>query len=154
MGRATIRTAMYQHGTTMTKANGYNFDWSELKSLENGSYVGQSAFNISFGAETNEDDIGGCGSWEYIDRVPVVIAGVIHDVNFSSIGTLEYDVGLLEDKMLDDIKRCFSDTQNGIGDAGGQQLMYKGQNQVSYDMEDATVAEVSLNFELVYRSQR
>jgi len=159
MSRATALTLLYNMVDDMTIANGFNYDWNVHKGGDKFRGVrGQTpAITISFGAETNVDDRGGVGSWEYIDDANFTVTGKVclsgANVPASEVA---YEEQLAISRALDDIKTRYDSEgylcANGLS---ARQLKYLGSDVLDkIDEQKYTTMRIECNFNLKYVTQR
>ena len=161
MSRATAHEALYSLITGMTVANGYNFDWVARYDIKNSASPkpnGKAMITIDLGEEQNQDDIGGCGTGQYIDLVVVnMFASVATHNADSKINVIEYDQSITCSKAISDIKKMFNNAplQTVLCASGVHDLHYTGATIEDVDNGDKfTGTRAKCAFGMQYRSAR
>lgn len=168
MSRATIHEQLYKmvNGATgiasMTKANGYAYDWVSNTGGTRNTGVGvqsiKPTIQIRIGSEENTDTNGAIGTGEYIDdttvsmeiRVPFV-GGSVAASEIHTASDIEYS------KAIDDVKKRFG---RGSIDPALYGIGIISFNYSGCDQEDILEGEkhipqkFTLRFSLKYKSQR
>lgn len=152
MSRAAILTAIYNRTLDMTIANGYNYDWSILKSDGNGARVtGDTVMHLVVGAEEPLED-GVESQLEYNLELPVEIMGISRKSTASTVGDTQYITELTRAKLADDIRKAFRIAFDGLCTAGGYQILYTGETGAESGLKkDNFEAEVSLEYRIRFR---
>lgn len=110
MSKAQLIDNLYALYSQMTIANGFNFDWQEIKSDNNGAIVWGVVpqFHIKFEDESNADEVNGLGNNEFQNTLPCFfVFGAIMSSPSESLNTVARDKDVLKANMLSDIKRAF-----------------------------------------------
>lgn len=149
--RVSMLDAMYTHLDNITVANGYNYNWVELKSIGNGSYATQTDTcnaNFSFGLEIASESKG--QSLYYMDA-PLYIKGY-YKYSQNNLKENDYNAEVVKSKMIEDLRKAYGLETIAMCQAGVNSLGYSEEIEPE-DVSGDTVA-IQLQFRLRWYDER
>ena len=146
MSKTAIHQAIYDRVSVMTVANGFNFDWTSIKSTENGANITNGVvLSADLGVEAVLDG-GVVQNGSYKLQCPITIKGCSKKGS-STLASEEFDLQDQKNKMCDDIRSAFAFCYTALCSAGGDYLEYMNELEPAETFkEDAFEVEVNCGY--------
>jgi hypothetical protein len=152
--RISILDAFYTKLTLMTVVNGFNYDWTELKSVGNGSYAPNADLtvaNFSIEPETSSTEQ---GQGLYFLAAPLVIKAY-QKYTRTGVKENDYDKEVVRSNLIEDLRKMF-----GIANNFNSSLCVAGLDDINYTGErlepdlGSNTSGVELEFEIKWYDGR
>jgi hypothetical protein len=159
MSKTELRKELYSLVSQMTVLNGYNFDWSSVKSLKNGAFICDKTakLHIKLEKERNNDAVNGVGNNFQQIIIPMEIS---FGKNLSSpsggLESSETELEELSDKMIRDISKMYSSPykidKTKVPEYCGTE--YTDEGEVDTSKLDAHTQFGKMLFDITYKRNR
>ena len=149
--RIPILDAIYAVVGTMNIANGFVNDWTECKSLGNGTstLVDGAQLNASFSSEFPSPQ---AGQSQYYLSMPVVLT-IFKEYNTGeSLTDQDYVVQVAKSSMIEDIRRAFGVPSSGMCSVGVTHWTYT--DEIDTDVVIGNRVMAKLEFQVEWRDRR
>ncbi|MEA1998015.1 MAG: hypothetical protein U9N61_01635 [Euryarchaeota archaeon] len=161
MSKFSLLQELYSLAPQMTVANNYNFNWSAVKSWDNGAFIVEDApkLHIIFLPEQNNDASNGVGNNFQQIIIPMEIKfGKTLTAPSMALDVSDYQLEELESKMIEDISKMYAspfkiNTTNAPEYCGTE---YTGEGDINDAEEnlDAYTVVGSMLFDITFKRDR